>query len=104
MLPDKSYDLDGDGHVSGKDYMLSKMFDKNKDGVLDAEERRIAKEAIKNVSPTDFNFVGRELKRTLRLGLMRPVLFGLIGFCKNVESLSTMKISSICSRHIHNTH
>jgi len=27
--PDISYDLDGDGYVGGRDYLLSKLFDKN---------------------------------------------------------------------------
>jgi hypothetical protein len=34
MIPDKSYDLDGDGFVSQKDYFLAKQFDKDNDGKL----------------------------------------------------------------------
>jgi len=34
-IPDPSYDLDGDGKVGGQDLVISRIFDKNKDGVLD---------------------------------------------------------------------
>jgi hypothetical protein len=49
-IPDTTYDLDGDGHVAGHDYMIAKIFDKDKDGKLNAKERKEADEAIKNVS------------------------------------------------------
>lgn len=47
-LYDLSYDLDGDGVVGNRDLVLSKLFDKDKDGRLNAEERRNAEEAIRN--------------------------------------------------------
>ena len=47
-LYDLSYDLDGDGVVGNRDLVLSKLFDKDKDGKLNAEERRNAEEAIRN--------------------------------------------------------
>lgn len=47
--PHISFDLDGDGYVGGKDYVVAKQFDKNGDGILDAEERKAAFEALKNV-------------------------------------------------------
>lgn len=53
-IPDISFDLDGDGNVGGRDYVISKLFDKNGDGKLDAQERKAADEAIKNVSLTLF--------------------------------------------------
>ena len=37
-LPDISYDLDGDGVVSSKDYYLGKRFDLDKDGKLNYSE------------------------------------------------------------------
>ena len=49
-VPHISYDLDGDGYVGGKDYVVAKQFDKDGDGKLDAEERKNALEALKNVS------------------------------------------------------
>ena len=49
-IPHISYDLDGDGYVGGKDYVVAKQFDKDGDGKLDAEERKAALEALKNVS------------------------------------------------------
>ena len=64
-IPHISYDLDGDGYVGGKDYVVAKQFDKDGDGKLDAEERKAALEALKNVSETLF------LKK--ELGLRRQV-------------------------------
>ena len=47
-LYDLSYDLDGDGVVGNRDLVLSKLFDKDKDGRLNSNERRNAEEAIRN--------------------------------------------------------
>ena len=49
-LPHISYDLDGDGFVGGRDYVISKYHDKDGDGKLNAQERKAAEEAVKNVS------------------------------------------------------
>jgi len=49
-LPHISYDLDGDGFVGGRDYVISKLHDIDHDGKLNAEERKAALEAVKNVS------------------------------------------------------
>ena len=49
-VSDISFDLDGDGFVGNRDLVLSKLFDKDNDGKLNAEERKNALEAIKNVS------------------------------------------------------
>ena len=45
-IPDKSYDLDGDGFVSMTDHFLAKRFDKDQDGKLNAEEFSAAKKAL----------------------------------------------------------
>lgn len=45
-LPDISFDLDGDGIVSGKDYCIGKRFDLDKDGKLNIEEKANAVAAI----------------------------------------------------------
>ena len=47
-LPDPSFDLDGDGHVSTTDLFLAKRFDKDRDGKLNSEELATAKEALKS--------------------------------------------------------
>jgi len=39
MLPDPSFDVEGDGVVSSTDYYLSSQFDVDKDGHIDDEER-----------------------------------------------------------------
>ena len=50
LKPDMSYDLDGDGVVGNRDYVLAKLFDKDQDGKLNEQERKNAEEAIRNVS------------------------------------------------------
>ena len=52
--PDISFDLDGDGHVGDRDYFLSKHFDKDCDGKLNAKEKAEAIEAISKVSSPFF--------------------------------------------------
>ena len=47
FLPDFSYDLNGDGHVTSKELYIASLYDKNKDGVLDAEERKECLDALK---------------------------------------------------------
>ena len=42
MIPDPSYDLDGDGVVSNMDLVISKFFDKDRDGRLNTGERKNA--------------------------------------------------------------
>lgn len=51
--PHISYDIDGDGAVNAKDYMLAKHFDKDGDGRLNTAERKEAMKAI------DEGFEGR---------------------------------------------
>jgi len=48
LVPDKSFDLDGDGIVGNRDLVISKLFDKDGDGKLNAQERAAADEAIRN--------------------------------------------------------
>lgn len=45
-LPDMSFDLDGDGIVSGKDYCIGKRFDLDQDGKLNNEEKTNALAAL----------------------------------------------------------
>jgi hypothetical protein len=48
-IPHISYDLDGDGFVGGRDYVLAKLFDKDGDGKLNEQEKKNAIEALKSV-------------------------------------------------------
>lgn len=50
ILPDISYDLDGDGFVGGRDYVVARRFDEGFKNALTKEEREKAIEAVKNVS------------------------------------------------------
>ena len=54
-LPDISYDLDGDGLVNGKDYVLARRFDQGLKNYLSDQEREDAIKAIKD--GYDKNFV-----------------------------------------------
>ena len=44
--PHSSFDLDGDGQVSVKDYFLARQFDKDGDGKLNEKELAEAKKAL----------------------------------------------------------
>ena len=48
-MPHISYDLDGDGQVGGRDYVIAKHFDKDEDGRLNTTEKKAALQAIKDV-------------------------------------------------------
>ena len=48
-VPHISYDLDGDGFVGGRDYVIAKQFDKDGDGRLNTNEKKAAFEAINSV-------------------------------------------------------
>ena len=48
-IPHISYDLDGDGFVGGKDYVIAKIFDKDGDGRLNTHEKNMAMQALKSV-------------------------------------------------------
>jgi hypothetical protein len=52
--PDISYDLDADGIVGVRDYLLAKRFDKDEDGKLSPPEHRAAISALKNGYEEDF--------------------------------------------------
>jgi hypothetical protein len=45
-IPDQSYDLDGDGQVSGRDYVIARKFDKGYKNYLTSEEKQEAITAI----------------------------------------------------------
>ena len=89
-VPDISYDLDGDGLVGNRDYVLAKLFDKDGDGKLNASERRNAMEAIKGVSAlTEFGNVTdchcRESKASLHGASSSQVTIGGLGFFRNAD-------------------
>ena len=64
-IPHITYDLDGDGYVGGKDYVIAKQFDKDGDGKLNDEEKRAAQEALKNVKFPILYSLLRVTKKTL---------------------------------------
>ena len=68
-IPDISYDLDGDGYVGNKDYVLAKRYDADVDGKLDEIERKNALEGIKNGVERDYvwNLENQGGKRAFRI-------------------------------------
>jgi len=49
-VPHISYDLDGDGYVGGRDFVIAKHFDMDQKGRLTEMERKEALDAVRNVS------------------------------------------------------
>ena len=47
-IPDISYDLDKDGYVGGRDFVISKRYDVDNDGKLNEQEKKAAYEGIMN--------------------------------------------------------
>ena len=68
-IPDISYDLDGDGYVGDKDYVLSKRYDADGDGKLNEIERKNALEGIQNGVERDYvwNLENQGGKRAFRI-------------------------------------
>lgn len=48
VLPDISYDLDGDGFVGGRDYVIARRFDEGFKNYLTAEEKENVKKALED--------------------------------------------------------
>ena len=54
IIPDISYDLDGDGYVGGRDYVVARRFDHGFKNYLSKEEKEEAIEALKNGYESNF--------------------------------------------------
>ena len=66
-IPDISYDLDKDGYVGGRDYVIAKRFDVDNDGKLNKQEKAAAYEGIKN------NIESKYIWNIDKLGGVRPL-------------------------------
>ena len=68
-LPDISYDLDKDGYVGGRDLVISKRFDVDKDGKLNEQEKKAAYEGLANNIEDNYlwNIDNQGVKRQFRL-------------------------------------
>ena len=66
-IPDISYDLDKDGYVGGRDYVIAKRFDVDNDGKLNEQEKKAAYEGIKN------NIESKYIWNIDKLGGVRPL-------------------------------
>ena len=66
-IPDISYDLDQDGYVGGRDYVIAKRFDVDNDGKLNEKEKAAAYEGIKN------NIEANYIWNIDKLGGVRPL-------------------------------
>jgi hypothetical protein len=54
MIPHISNDLDGDGYVGGRDLVIAKYFDDDKDGRLNTAEKENAMKALKEGFENNF--------------------------------------------------
>ena len=66
-IPDISYDLDQDGYVGGRDFVIAKRFDVDNDGKLNEQEKKAAYEGIKN------NIEANYIWNVDKLGGVRPL-------------------------------
>jgi len=66
-IPDISYDLDQDGYVGGRDYVIAKRYDVDNDGKLNEQEKKAAYEGIKN------NIEANYIWNIDKLGGVRPL-------------------------------
>ena len=66
-IPDISYDLDQDGYVGGRDYVIAKRYDVDNDGKLNEQERKAAYDGIKN------NIEANYIWNIDKLGGVRPL-------------------------------
>ena len=88
VQPDISFDLDGDGQVSCRDFVLAKLFDADKDGKLNEQERANALEAIKNGIENDFfwNVESADSNKKFRLLQKRGVVVEADDFGKVADT------------------
>ena len=94
-IPDISYDLDGDGYVGGRDYVLSKRFDVDGDGKLNKIEKKNALEAIKNGVEREYvwNLENQGGKRYFRILQKRGKIIDAENFVPLQESYPKHPIS-----------
>ena len=94
-IPDISYDLDGDGYVGGRDYVLGKRFDVDGDGKLNDIEKKTALEAIKNGVEREYvwNLENQGGKRAFRIMQRRGKIIDAENFVPLQESYPKHPIS-----------
>jgi hypothetical protein len=83
-IPHISYDLDGDGFVGGRDYVIAKQFDKDQDGGLNTTEKKNALDAIKTVSIL-------YLESILEYRVMSKTLCGTLKFQEGPDLIDSFK-------------
>ena len=94
-IPDISYDLDGDGFVGGRDYVLAKRYDVDGDGKLNEIERKNALEGIKNGVEREYvwNLENQGGKRAFRILQKRGKIIDAEDFIPLQESYPKHPIS-----------
>ena len=76
ILPDLSYDLDGDGFVGGRDYVVARRFDEGFKNYLTDEEKAKVKKALQDGYEDNFiwNVEGSGAQRPYRIMQKRGVI------------------------------
>ncbi len=94
-IPDISYDLDGDGYVGGRDYVLAKRYDVDGDGKLNEIEKKNALEGIKNGVEREYvwNLENQGGKRAFRILQKRGKIIDAEDFIPLQESYPKHPIS-----------
>jgi hypothetical protein len=100
-VPDISYDLDKDGFVGGRDYLLSKRFDFDKDGKLNEIEKKLAYEAIHNNIEDKYlwNLENHGPNNKLRVLQKRGKILQADDFTPNRETYPQHPLSSKIPKH-----
>ena len=94
-IPDISYDLDGDGYVGGRDYVLAKRYDVDGDGKLNEIEKKNALEGIKDGVEREYvwNLENQGGKRAFRILQKRGKIIDAEDFIPLQESYPKHPIS-----------
>ncbi len=96
-LPDLSYDLDKDGYVGGRDYVIAKRFDLDGDGKLNEIEKKNAYEALANNIEDNYvwNVDNQGGKRPFRLLQKRGKIIDADDFLPVKETYPKHPLSNI---------
>ena len=70
-IPDISYDLDKDGYVGGRDFVIAKRYDIDNDGKLNEQEKKAAYEGIKNKIEENYVWNVDKLREVNHLRLLQ---------------------------------
>lgn len=100
-IPDKSYDLDGDGFVGGRDFVIAKRFDVDKDGKLNEAEKKNAIQAIYKGVEDEYvwNLENQGVTRPCRILQKRGKIIDLENFLPLEETYPRHPLKDVVPYH-----